>query len=583
MVVACKQCGARYNVPDDKAANPNLKIKCKCGIVFAIGEGLTGAQAQPPPAVQAAAPQPQPPAAAGPPVMVRCVQCAAPINVPADKAANPQLKIRCRCGALFTLLEAIDESSAGYAPPKQGTPTPADDSAAESSSLAAPSDLAPIRLAPGSTPPPIPGPSVPAGGPVTTGVPRPRLSIPTPAAPAATAPKPAAAAPGALGAAGAPQALPKRPADWRRCVNHFTQRSTYVCPNCRIGYCGECVLNIRNAMACSACDGLCVAASEYEKQLARDRQRQRPMSEEIPLIARYPINDPFAFVLLALFTWFFGLFTGFGIWGLIVGLLFSKGILMAYAFNALSKVSSGEFQNYMPEISDISALVKVLSLGLATFLISGLPLAVAGVLTPLPALLSSRPSAALTLPVAHAQSDEAASSQEPSVPTPPPTPRPMLRERPQPQPAFGQPPGPMPLSEMQPPPQPFQRQPQPTRLIPLLAPLAVLMVIWIVALVWNVVYMPVALTVAAISRSFFSTLNPVLGFQIIARMGSVYWQAVLVYLVISAAQFIVVLPFSFIPILGRLIASFVNAYAMLAIACALGLAVFKKARELGLD
>lgn len=566
MVVACKQCGARYNVPDDKAANPNLKIKCKCGAVFPIAEGLIGAPA---PVAPAAPPPPQ--ASAGPPVMVRCVQCAAPINVPGDKATNPNLKIRCRCGAVFTLLEAFDESSSAYAPPK-----PAASAGGEGSPEAERSDDAPIRLAPDSNPPAAPAQS-PVAAPVvgTPSIPRPPLT--TPVAAAATAgPKPASA----TGAAGIPPATPKRPGDWRRCVNHFTQRSAYVCPNCRIGYCADCVQNVRNAMICTACDGLCVAASDHEANVMRERQRQRPMRDELPLIARYPINDPFAFVLLALFTWFFGLFTFMGLWGLIVGLLFSKGVLMAYAFNALSKVSSGDFKNYMPEIADVGGLVKVLMLGLATFIVSGLPLAVGGLLAPLPRILSGRPSAALVMPVAHAQDTEAPAPAT-ELPTPAPTPRPMQQDRPQQPPAFGETAAPMPPFGMEPP--PFQRTPEPKRLIPLLAPVAVLMVFFALTLVWYLVYMPVALTVAAISRSFFATLNPVLGFGIIARMGSVYWQAVLIYLVITTAQFIINLPLSYIPILGGLISAFVKAYAMLCISCTLGLAVFKKARELRLE
>ena len=58
------------------------------------------------------------------------------------------------------------------------------------------------------------------------------------------------------------------------------------------------------------------------------------------------------------------------------------------------------------------------------------------------------------------------------------------------------------------------------------------------ALLWQFVYTPVALIVAAVSRSFFKTLNPVLGVDTIIRMGSVYWQALLIYAGISIAAFI---------------------------------------------
>ena len=105
----------------------------------------------------------------------------------------------------------------------------------------------------------------------------------------------------------------------------------------------------------------------------------------------------------------------------------------------------------------------------------------------------------------------------------------------------------------------------------------------VVALLWQFVYTPVALIVAGVSRSFFKTLNPILGVDTILRMGSIYWQALLIYAGISIVGLILGAILGFIPILGTLVNAFINAYAWLAIGCTLGLAVFKKAPELGLD
>ena len=116
---------------------------------------------------------------------------------------------------------------------------------------------------------------------------------------------------------------------------------------------------------------------------------------------------------------------------------------------------------------------------------------------------------------------------------------------------------------------------------PLLAPLAMLAIV--LAVVWLVVYLPVALTVAALSKSFLSTLNPLIGIDTIKKMGGVYWQAVAIYLALVAAQVVVGFPLRFIPLLGGLLRAFVDAYLALAIGCTLGLAVFKKAVELGWD
>jgi hypothetical protein len=103
------------------------------------------------------------------------------------------------------------------------------------------------------------------------------------------------------------------------------------------------------------------------------------------------------------------------------------------------------------------------------------------------------------------------------------------------------------------------------------------------ALVWKVIYTPVALTVAALSRSSMSTLNPVVGFDTIRTMGAVYWQAMGIYTVIAAVGWVLALILGFIPFLGGLVTAFIDAYAYLMIGCTLGLAVFKKAPELGLE
>src|SRR6185295_9848873 len=112
-------------------------------------------------------------------------------------------------------------------------------------------------------------------------------------------------------------------------------------------------------------------------------------------------------------------------------------------------------------------------------------------------------------------------------------------------------------------------------------PLAMLLIF--ITVVWMVAYMPVALTVAALSKSIASTLNPLIGIDTIGKMGGTYWQALAIYVVIVAGQWIVGFVLRLVPVAGGLAASFVDAYAALAIGCTLGLAVFKKAVELAWD
>ena len=103
------------------------------------------------------------------------------------------------------------------------------------------------------------------------------------------------------------------------------------------------------------------------------------------------------------------------------------------------------------------------------------------------------------------------------------------------------------------------------------------------ATLWKLVYSPIALVAAAISRSFVATLNPLAGLDAIRRMGATYWSAMGVLHRDRAGRGPAGLGLSRVPVAGRLLSAFVEPYSFLAIGCLLGLAVFKKAPELGLN
>lgn len=103
------------------------------------------------------------------------------------------------------------------------------------------------------------------------------------------------------------------------------------------------------------------------------------------------------------------------------------------------------------------------------------------------------------------------------------------------------------------------------------------------ALLWKLVYSPVALVAGAISQSFLKTLNPVVGLDAIRKMGPTYWAAMGLYTVLAVGEFLAGAALGLVPFVGAFLRAFVQSYAYLAIGCLLGLAVFKKAPELGLD
>lgn len=451
-------------------------------------------------------------------MQVACPSCGHVLTVPPDKAAVPNLKAKCRCGTVFAI---------GPAP----APARSASSMAAGPARPSPSIAAATRPKPAAAVPPAVLMGAAAGAEALVPPPLPPRPAGTPAgAPARTA----AAAPRLAPVGPAAGARPRTvPVPWRRCQNHPQTRSEHYCPQCTKGFCGECVKKVQNAAICPACEGLCIAAAAYEALQEKERQRARPMSDEIGLIAAYPLGDWMAYVMLALFTWFFGLFAGFS--GIMVVL--SKGVLTWYSFNAVSRVSIGNLRDVMPDFRDASDISHALRLSLAALVISAGPLF---------ACVFGIPGAKLMMsgPRVEARSFQAVHAEPPAS-----TGTTFEAER--------EGPG------------------------PLLAPLAMLAIV--LAVVWLVVYLPVALTVAALSKSFLSTLNPLIGIDTIKKMGGVYWQAVAIYLALVAAQVVVGFPLRFIPLLGGLVRSFVDAYVALAIGCTLGLAVFKKAVELGWD
>jgi hypothetical protein len=466
---------------------------------------------------------------------VRCVGCGRSIPVPPDKAAEPRLRAKCRCGAIFLVAEApLVEDPATAKAPIVATPAAFATAIPPPAAPRATPRAAAAGVAAASSSPMAANPAGPA-----------RVAAPPPTVAAATAP--AAATP------------PPRPVSWRRCVHHPV-RSHSVCPACVKGYCEACALpqTVQNAVICPSCDGLCVRASQYEESQTRGQQQARSLMQELGTIVAYPLRDPLGLVMLSLFTWFFGLLSKTALFGGFAGIILSQGVLLSYCFFAVSRVSSGNLRDFTPDFRGISDLIDPLRLGLAVLLISSGPLLLVTFLGLGMALFSGARSALPPLPVAHAR------SQPPPSPEAEPEPeeKPPEKRTDEGHAAAGR----------------EDRVPASTP-----AKVAGGVVLFGIALLWKLVYTPAALTVAALSRGFFKTLNPAVGLDAIHKMGAIYWQALAIYSFFAGAEWLLGAALSFIPIAGGIVRSFVDAYAYLAIGCTLGLAVFKKARELGWD
>ena len=462
---------------------------------------------------------------------VLCPKCRKALRVPPDKEAVPGLKARCNgCATVFVVAEA---------------------------SLA----LAPAAAAP---PPPVP-PAI-----------RPP-SVPKPETPAAPPP----ADPGA-GPARASQTASPRPAragggNWRRCANHASTPSQGICSECGKGWCGDCVKRQGSAMICPSCDTLCLATTAKEAEEAKARMRDRPMTAELGTVFGYPFSDTLGFILLAFVVGVFSVAASFAAFGAGLAILFSQGLLYAYAFNSINRVSAGDLKSIIPSIGDISDLVEPMRGGVAALLVSTGPLLLLAFLHPPNEVLEGMGVAA-----------PAALTSAPT-PNPEPSLAPELQSLMQ-EPAAGEEGDGEAAAEGEAPEESAAREAEAR------APAATeeagfkepgvpgwVFLAYFIAIVWKILYSPVALVAAAISRSFLATLNPLVGIGAIRSMGATYWSAMGVYTAIAMVETVLVAVLGMVPLAGRLLGAFVQSYTYLAVGCLLGLAVFKKAPELGLD
>jgi hypothetical protein len=224
---------------------------------------------------------------------------------------------------------------------------------------------------------------------------------------------------------------------------------------------------------------------------------------------------------------------------------------MVYTFHALTKVSNGDFKSFMPDIADPGELWEPARLAFAAFAISTGPLLAVIFLVPgagLEGLVAGTPSASVhaAQPVPDdddpPETEEAAPAEEAGEGALPPELAPREEGR-----------------------------------------SGLAMALLAATLIWKLVYTPVAFTVAALSRSILSTINPAIGISTIGSMGAVYWQCLVIYTVLAVTQWTIGAVLDPIPIAGALVRAFTDSYFSLAIACTLGLGVFKKAAALGWD
>ena len=362
-----------------------------------------------------------------------------------------------------------------------------------------------------------------------------------------------------------------RPGAWRQCVEHPPAKSETMCPTCAVGYCSEC-----NKPICPTCDSPCIPASGYQKWLEQQRLRARPMMSEIKTILAYPLQDPMAFFIFAAITGFFSFAMLFSPRAII----FSWGILLWYSFHTLYQVASGNLTRFIPEFNDISDLTHPLRLSGMVMLVTWGPLLLVGVLFTVNVGMGVNFASLMGGPAIEEPAEEVSAPTDEEDPTVTEV-QSLLggiedeEEGRAEAPAEKKPeqvaPSRKPLSPPTPSPAASTRT------------MTTVSLFLFLALVWKVAYTPVALIVAALSKNVLSVVNPLIGIDTIRRMGPVYWHVVLIYTGLTVVELGLGKVLGILPIVGAIGMAFVKAYMAVATGCALGLAVYKKAPELGWD
>jgi hypothetical protein len=330
-------------------------------------------------------------------------------------------------------------------------------------------------------------------------------------------------------------------------------------------------------MICPSCDTLCLATAAKEAEEEKARLRARPLTAELGTVFAYPLSDKVGFLLLAVIVGVASMAAGIAAFGAGIAILFSQGLLYAYAFNSINRVSAGDLKSFMPNVGDISDLVEPMRGGMAALLISTGPLLLLAFLHPPQQVLGSmgvESPAALT--------GQPAPSPEPSLA---PELQQLMQEPEAAEEGEGEAYGEGEAADESAGGESEARAAAALEEASFEDPGVPgwVFLAYFIAIVWKILYSPVALVAAAISRGFLTTLNPVTGIGAISSMGATYWSAMGVYTGIAVAETVLVAGLGMIPFVGRFLGAFVQSYTYLAIGCLLGLAVFKKAPELGLD
>ena len=377
------------------------------------------------------------------------------------------------------------------------------------------------------------------------------------------------------------------PSSATACHNHPDAAPHYVCRTCGALFCKACARFAGgNVPVCPLCGDLCREyRAEKEKTARAEFQSSGFGMDDFVRAVRYPFNHKSALLFGALI---YGLLLLAGFRGSVVA-----GVLMFGCIShVISHVAWGRLnRSFMPDFSAFSLwddLVVPVFLGVGIMIVTWGPAialvialtfgmvssgGVRSSLAPTPAQSSGPTREDLAVltdpegdPVKQAEANKKLQNLNPGVQ--------IAHEAEQSKAEASDPLAPL------------------RKLLPYLGASIFIVLLFLLFIAWGVFYYPMALTVAGYTQSFGSVVNPLLGLDTIRRMGTTYFKAFgmvimvqLASIVVGVIVAVVTSPFA-LPFIGNLVGSFINAtftfYFNLVVACILGLSLFKCADRLGI-
>ena len=374
------------------------------------------------------------------------------------------------------------------------------------------------------------------------------------------------------------------------CQNHPEADPEYVCRACDTVFCHDCPKFVGKVPICPSCGDLCREYRTVTENTARVELQSSGFGlEDFGRAIRYPLQHKTALFFGAL-IYAVLLFAG------LLGNLLAWMIMFGCISHVISQVGWGRLnRSFMPDFSEFSFwddLIVPVFLGVGIMIVSWGPV-IALVIALMFGVLSGRAME----PSAFADVNQVAESSGPdsedlAVLTDPNADPKKLEEANKK------------LQELRPG-VAVARQAEESQagasdaagpfreLLPYLGAGTTVAVLFLLFIGWGLFYYPMALIVAGYTQSFGSVINPLVGLDTIRRMGTTYFKAfamvILVQLVASvvgAVISVVTSPLA-LPLMGNPAGNFINAtfsfYFSLVLACILGLSLFKCADRLGIE